>query len=418
MIYIMTSYRTSDPILMINVPSPLSISIILFLLLPLCSSENVEVAGVPPAKIELLYCKGQNLLLMLLETAQVDGYVAWQPCPAQAEVGEMGKIVNFSQDFPPNGFWHNHPCCAIVAKDALLEDQISLLTSLCAMNMLSTQWVNDNPDQSIDITSEWLMGGGNYTFGDQSMPSTEVFKNSFSSSVFSCRPDENWIKSAKVLVLYMNDLLNTMEGINASGYEDSNFFDLRPYTNALKMINGSEPAIPNPVKYKLRIGYLMSDHLAPLFVAIKEWKYFQDEYGMALKPKDEEAMRPREIEFIVNGEVVAEIELSTASTGQTLMTLIEQNCLDMAYVGIPPALGAIGLGCKAKIILPIQNQGSALVFPLDSPVNSWDDFVSLARSRSIQGKPLRIADPDLGTIADAIFQSALKAEGIECVKAM
>ena len=401
-----------------SIPSLLSLSIILFLLLPLSYSGGTGMADEPPTKIELLYCKGQNLLLMLLETKQVDGYVAWQPCPAQAEVGEIGKVVAFSQNFPPKGFWHNHPCCVIVAKDALLEDNMDLLASLSALTMLSTQWVNDNPEQSISISSEWLMGGGNYTFGEQSMPSTEVFNNSFSSIVFSCQPDEEWIRSAQALASYMGDLLNTMQGLNSSGYEDGNFYDLRPYMTALKIINGSETTMPNPVKDKLRIGYLMSDHLAPLFVAIKEWRYFQEEYDMALKPKDEGVMRPREIEFIVNDTIVAEIDLSTASTGQTLMTLIEQNCLDIAYVGITPALGLMGLGCRAKIILPFQNQGSGLVLPLNSPVSSWDEFVSLARSRSAQGKPLRIADPDMGTIADAIFQSALKEEGIECVKAM
>lgn len=249
------------------------------------------------------------------------------------------------------------------------------------------------------------------------MPSTEVFNSSFSSSIFSCQPDADWIRSARALGFYMNDLLNTEQGLNYSGYEDINFYDLRPYMTALKVINGSEPAIPNPAKDKLRVGYLMSDHQAPLFVAIKEWRYFQEEYDMALKPKDEGAMRPQEIEFIVNGKTVAEIDLLTASTGQTLMTLIEQNCLDMAYVGITPALGAIGLGCKAKIILPFQNQGSGLVFPLNSPISNWDDFISLAKSRSAQGKPLRIADPDMGTITDATFQSALKEEGIECVRA-
>jgi ABC-type nitrate/sulfonate/bicarbonate transport system substrate-binding protein len=399
-----------------SVPSYLSLSIIL-LLLPLFSSGGAGAADEPPTKIELLYCKGQSLMLMLLETGQVDGYVAWQPCPAQAEVGEMGKVVAFSQDFPPNGFWHNHPCCLIVAKDTLLEDQMNLLASLCALTMLSTKWVNDNPDQSINITSEWLMGGGNYTFGEQSMPSTEVFKNSFSSSIFSYQPDADWIRSAKALNVYMNNLLNTEQGLNYSGHEVSDFYDLRPYLTALKIINSSGYVIPKLSKDKLRIGYLMSDHQAPLFVAVKEWKYFQEKYGMALKPKDEKALRPGELDFIVNGNIVAEIELLTASTGQTLMTLIEQDCLDMAYVGITPALGSIGLGCKAKIILPFQNQGSSLVFPLNSSVNNWDEFISLAKSRSAHGKPLRIADPDIGTITDAIFQSALKEEGIECVRA-
>ena len=409
-------YSASNLDLVMRIPSYISLFVIFLLLSPPLSVGTIE-GGESPAQIELLYGKGQNLLLMLLETGQVDGYVAWQPCLAQAEVGEIGKVVALSQDFPPNGFWHNHPCCVIAAKDSLLENDLSLVASLCAMTMLSTQWLNDNPEESINITSLWLMGDRNYTFGEQSMSSTEVFSRSFSTSIFSCVADEDWIRSARALSLYMNDTLNTMEGLNYSG-NGSNFYDLRPYMTALKIINGSEPAMTNPSKKKLRIGYLMSDHEAPLFVAIKKWKFFQEKYGMALKPRGEGATRPQEIDFVVNNQTVAEIDLITGSTGQTLMTLMEQNCLDMAYVGITPALGLIGLGCRAKIILPFQNQGSGLVLPFDSSVNSWDDFIFLARNRSAQGKPLKIADPDLGTIADAIFQSALKEEGFECIKAM
>ncbi len=387
------------------------------------AAEKPAVDDLPAARVELLYCKGQNLLPMLLATGQIDGYVAWQPCLSLAEESGIGRVVALSQDFPPQGFWQNHPCCVLVADDALLKEHLGLVAALCALTMLSTKFVSDNPEQSMKISSEWLMGGRNYTFGENCVPSEEVFKRSFSTSVFSCRPDEHWNRSARALVLCMADLLNTMQDsktnskANGSKENELEFYDHRPYQAALKMIEEDELAAPRPVTKRIRIGYLMIDHQAPLFVAVKDWRYFQETYGMALKPEDETAMRPQVLDFIVGGEKVAEIDLITAPTGQTLMTLLEQDCLDMAYVGITPAIGSISLGCDAKIILPFQNQGSGLVLPASSPVRGWDDFVSLAKSRYAEGRPLKIADPDLGTIADVIFQSALKEEGIECLKA-
>jgi hypothetical protein len=86
-------------------------------------------------------------------------------------------------------------------------------------------------------------------------------------------------------------------------------------------------------------------------------------------------------------------------------------------VGITPAIGAISLGCDAKIIMPMQNEGSGLVMAADSPAGSWSGFVDLAKARSLQGRPLKIADPDLGTIADVLFQSALRDSGIVGVRA-
>ncbi len=399
------------------------------------AAEKPAADDLPAARVELLYCKGQNLLPMLLATGQIDGYVAWQPCLALAEESGIGKVVALSQDFPPQGLWQNHPCCVLAADDTFVEVHLDLVAALCALTMLSTKFVSDNPEQSMKISSEWLMGGRNYTFGENYVPSEEVFKRSFSTSVFSCRPDEHWNRSARALVLCMADLLNIMQGpkvdtgseleadtetnskADGSKEKELDLYDHRPYQAVLKMIEEGDPAAPRPVMKRIRIGYLMIDHQAPLFAAVKNWRYFQETYGMALKPEDETAMRPQVLDFIVGGEKVAEIDLITAPTGQTLMTLLEQDCLDMAYVGITPAIGSISLGCDAKIILPFQNQGSGLVLPASSPVRGWDDFVSLAKSRYAEGRPLKVADPDLGTIADVIFQSALKEEGIECLKA-
>lgn len=182
------------------------------------------------------------------------------------------------------------------------------------------------------------------------------------------------------------------------------------------MLNSGKLNSPKPLERKLVVGYLMIDHQAPLFAAIKNWRYFNDRYGIALKPQDN-ATRPQVLDLVVKGEKVAEVELVTAPTGLTLMTLMDQDCMDMAYVGVTPAIGSILLGGKEKIILPVQNEGSGLVLRADYNVTSWEDFVALARARSTAGRPLKLGDPDLGTITDVILQVAFNASGIQGVKA-
>ena len=160
----------------------------------------------------------------------------------------------------------------------------------------------------------------------------------------------------------------------------------------------------------------MIDHQAPLFAAVKNWPYFQQEYKIALMPVLG-IKRPRYLELMINGQKAADVELISAPTGQNLMTLMEQDNLDTAIVGITPAIGSISLGCEARIIQPVQNLGSGLVLATASGAEDWDDFVSLAKASFALGRPLKIGDPDLGTITDVIFQDALRASGLRGVRA-
>jgi len=366
-----------------------------------------------PAKVELLYCKGVNLMPMLLATGQIDGYFAWQPYLSMAEESGIGKTVVLSQDFPPG--WQNHPCCVLVASDRLLDDHLDLVSVFSNLNILAVQWVRENPKASTEITADWLMGSRNYTLGDNDIPSQVVFENSRPTLVFSTEPNDTWRRSMDGLITQMIRLLDVSTG-NQVVLQNVSFFDHRPYNAAMAMIPSGKLDSPRPMQQKLLIGYLMIDHQAPLFAAVKNWKYFYDRYGIALKPQDE-AKRPRMLDLVVEGEKVAEVELVTAPTGQTLMTLMNQGCLDMAYCGVTPAIGSILLGGKEKIILPVQNEGSGLVLQADSNVRNWEDFVALARDRSAKGRPLKLGDPDLGTITDVILQAAFNESGIQGVKA-
>ncbi|MHB8118302.1 MAG: ABC transporter substrate-binding protein [Methanothrix sp.] len=376
--------------------------------------------GIP--EVELLFCKGQSILPVLLTTGQIDGYVAWQPYLALAEKSGIGKVVALSRDFPPDGTWHNHPCCVLVASNDILQNYPDMAMAVSVILLSGEDFAKEHPEALAEITANWLMGDENYLLGSHTISPVSLFNRSLSTSVFSSQANGKWNDSAQILVDRMGDILNTIDSAQHNGSETklSKFMDSRPYYKAVNWIASQDRASSylsnKPGKNLIRIGYLMIDHQAPLFAAVKNWPYFLEKYKIALKSV-EGLKRPRYLELMINGQKVADVELISAPTGQNLMTLMEQDNLDMAIVGITPAIGSISLGCEARIIQPVQNLGSGLVLATASGAEDWNDFVSLAKASFANDRPLKIGDPDLGTIADVIFQDALRASGLRGVRA-
>jgi NitT/TauT family transport system substrate-binding protein len=386
---------------------------------------------------------------VLLTTGQIDGYIAWQPYLALAEKSGIGNVVAYSRDFQPDGAWHNHPCCVLVASNNTLQNRPDMVVAMSAILLSAGGYAAEHQEELPEITADWLMGDRDYLLGSRIISPVDLFNQSLSSFVFSSRTDEEWNASAQILVDRMGDILNTIDSTqhNGSNSSISEFMDSEPYCKAVDWIashdissnyksyyrksyyhnsshrlrdsqsyyinnNSSDMQESNP----LRIGYLMIDHQAPLFAAVKRWQYFQERNGIALLPA-EDIKRPRYLDLVINGRKECDVELVSAPTGQNLMTMMEQGNLDMAIVGITPAIGAISLGCDARIIQPVQNLGCGLVLSGKFKAENWDDFAALARASSARGQPLRIGDPDLGTIIDVIFQDALNASGLLGVKA-
>jgi ABC-type nitrate/sulfonate/bicarbonate transport system substrate-binding protein len=401
--------------------SPIIFFIIVSSFVPAQGREGLNGTDDKIPVVELIYCKGQSIIPVLLTTRQIDGYVGWQPELALAEESGIGKVVAYSQNFPPNGLWHNHPCCVLVASNDLLQNYPDTVVIMSALLMAGEEWAEENPGNQSEVVAQWLMGDRNYTLGDDTVSSERLFNRSLSTLVFSSEANLEWNASAKILIDDMGDILNTMQNTQHNGSENdlARFMDYGPHAKAAKRIgskNSNYSIDLGFVKNEISIGYLMIDHQLPLFAAAMNWEDCEKKYGIALKPEGQ-AKRPRHLELRVQGKKAADAELISAPTGQDLMTMMEQGNLDMALVGITPAIGSISLGCKAKIIQPLQNEGSGLVLANEFGANDWDGFVRLAKASFAQGRPLRIGDPDLGTISDVIFQQALKESGLRAVRA-
>jgi NitT/TauT family transport system substrate-binding protein len=381
-------------------------------------------------KVEILHCKGVSLMPMLLVTEQIDGFIAWQPYPALAEESGIGRQICLSGDLPPAGRWEDHPCCVLVARSDLIKDHPDLVRAFCALNIYSTEYIERNRTEASEIAAEWLMGSENFTLGKISVPSGQVLTKAGSTLKFVHEPSPGWVDLARFITLRQGKMLD-VEGSSVSEGQASSsqaIFDFLPHQAALEALGaGQAPLasmvpmtpmvpgalVPRPLVETICIGYISSDlHHLPLFVAVKKWRYFNDTYGIALRPIDEGQSRPNRLELMVSGRRIGEIDLVPVNAGPTVMTLMEQNCVQLAYVGIAPAVGAIGLGADVRVIQPLQDGGSGLVVSESSPARNWTSFVSWAGERSKEGRHLKIADPEKGTIQDIMIKDALNEAGI------
>jgi len=384
-------------------------------------------------KVEILHCKGVSLMPMLLVTEQIDGFIAWQPYPALAEESGIGRQICLSGDLPPAGRWEDHPCCVLVARSDHIKDHPDFVRAFCALNIYATEYIERNKTEVSEIAAEWLMGKENFTLGKTSVPSSQVLKKAGSTLKFVHEPSSVWMDQARVITLRQGKTLNVEGSLGSEGQANSSktIFDFQSHQETLDALGIGQvplasmvPMIPmvprafvtRPLEEPICIGYISSDlHHLPLFVAVKKWRYFNDTYGIALRPMDEGQSRPNRLELLVSGRRIGEIDLVPANAGPTMMTLMEQNCVQLAYVGIAPAVGAIGLGADVRVIQPLQDGGSGLVVSESSPARNWTSFVSWAEERSKEGRHLRIADPEKGTIQDIMIKDALKEAGISTI---
>ena len=364
--------------------------------------------------VAIVYTKGTGPMPTLLATKQIDGYIAWQPFVEVAPVAKIGKVIAYSGALPPDARWENHPCCVLAARTDLMGRNPALVNDLGAVTILATQYITDHPDESAEIVADWLAGKGNFTYGNVTVSSVDVLNRAFPTVKFVNEPTEEWMNGQVEFIYALRELKALTGSLANSSDAESRalLFDTGPYTQAMSMIEAGSFAIPEPEDKPVGVGYLLSDHDASLFVAVKKWQYFNDTYGIALKPQDEKATRPDTVDLLVKGQKVATLKLIPGDAGPQLMQLAATDTAQFAYVGNPPAISAIDKGTPVKILMALNTEGSGVVVTTDSPATDWDSFVKWAKERSAAGKPIRMAAPGKGSIQDVMLRYALEESGL------
>ncbi len=153
------------------------------------------------------------------------------------------------------------------------------------------------------------------------------------------------------------------------------------------------------------ITYLPTDHHSALFVAAENSELFKEKEIYLKSIVDKERY-----EFYADGKKIANLRIVLAKKGGAeAMTLMEQGHSDINLNGAPPTIFFIDKGTKAKIVSPLQAEGSAIVIRKDNPSENWTEFISWIKSSEGQEK---IGFPLITSIQKVMLESALKASGV------
>ncbi|NLJ97673.1 MAG: ABC transporter substrate-binding protein [Tissierellia bacterium] len=154
----------------------------------------------------------------------------------------------------------------------------------------------------------------------------------------------------------------------------------------------------------LSIGYIFSNHQAPLIVAAAMNEEFKDE-GVYLK----EVVGGEEYVLMSGDDEIANIDLVAVDDGEEIMAMMTQGDLQMGLSSIDLPLTVIDDGHKIKILGPINVDGIGLVMSEDSPINNADDFIEYVK---IQDKPVIIGYPSPDNVSAILFETVMKEMNI------
>ncbi|MDR3101922.1 MAG: ABC transporter substrate-binding protein [Methanocalculaceae archaeon] len=383
-----------------------------------CVSGPADTNKTPT--VEILY-SGAGFMPGLLANGEIDGYIIWQPYIAVGVEGDMGKIVSYSRDLPPEGMWKQHTCCVIGANSKALKNN-ELTTSIVALTILGNKYINDYPGKTAELTADWLFAKQNVISGNTTINSVDILKASIPTIMFSSEVTERWIASNEMFIQSQRELGLLTGNLASSTAEESRvlLYDFAQYEAAIAQIAAGSltSLVPAANPVTVSIGYLPSDHDAPLFVLLKDWQYFRDTYNSYLKPKTDGPGKVSVAELYINDQKIADVTFFEGSGGPQLMTLLSQNVIQYAVAGSPPYISAIDKSTgdvAVKILAPIQLEGSGLVASINSPANDWASFVQWVTDRSAAGNNVVIADPQLGSIQDAQLKTALNYANITAI---
>jgi NitT/TauT family transport system substrate-binding protein len=334
----------------------------------------------------------------LLNTHQIDAIFVWQPYVAMANQGGIGKAIVYSEDLPPNHRWADTPCCVLVMADRFIEQEPAHARMISMLTTAAIQYINDYPEKSEVITSNWLFGSGGYVLiAGKYLDPLHIETESFPTLRFTNVSTAGYLSNLSAVTPHA--LPNTgivmpgsPTGLAVSGKDVKSF---------------EKQALP-----LIRFGYLSSDHHAPLFVLAKDPAYFKEHYGLALVPVSPGEERPNQFNLLSGNETVAQVQLSPGQSGGGLMTNMGQGAIDVAYLGSVPANLQITLGNPAQVIQPLHTGGSALVVSNNTLVSDWNDFAAWAHTRSDAKKPLVVATVQ-SSIQETMIRDALQTEGFE-----
>lgn len=108
------------------------------------------------AKVLLADLKETSNMLPALASRQVEAIVGPSPFPEQAVSKGAGKLVFDLRDMPPKGYWHDFPCCVVVASDDIIKTDAKVVKALVDLTLKTNAWCNANRGEVAKISADWI----------------------------------------------------------------------------------------------------------------------------------------------------------------------------------------------------------------------------------------------------------------------
>jgi NitT/TauT family transport system substrate-binding protein len=132
------------------------------------------------ADILLVDLKSTANLIPALTSKQVDCWVGPAPHPSIAEYKGVGHVALDSRDLPPQGEWHDFPCCVLGASEALIQESPRIVQTMTDLMTAACNWCNADKTRAAEITGKWIGA------------STEAIQKS--TIIYTTNPSPNWMR--------------------------------------------------------------------------------------------------------------------------------------------------------------------------------------------------------------------------------
>lgn len=115
-------------------------------------SKNPEDVKV---NITLMDLKGTGNLIPAMTSGQVEAWVGPSPYPELAVTEGVGKVALDMKNLPPEGKWHDFPCCVFGTTDIVATEHNHEVEKLVELLTISANYCAANMEEAAEVTSEF-----------------------------------------------------------------------------------------------------------------------------------------------------------------------------------------------------------------------------------------------------------------------
>ena len=85
-------------------------------------------------------------MISVLDTGQIDAFIAWEPYPSLAITKNKGTVLTYSRDI-----WPDHPCCVLAVDSVFFKNNPAKAEALQKAHLTSLAYIKNNPEDALRI---------------------------------------------------------------------------------------------------------------------------------------------------------------------------------------------------------------------------------------------------------------------------